>query len=142
MNGHGVKLTLVASLVVLVAIGGLPIGIRSPAVLAVDPGKVVVTKKDPNGNILAGACYQVFVNAGNGSLGAPVNGTSKCDRYDEAQNDGRVRNTGIAPGKYVLWEYRSPKGYVVGKRVKFEVKAGQTTNLSVKNTPGGAELRV
>ncbi|MEA2585315.1 MAG: hypothetical protein QOF33_3400 [Thermomicrobiales bacterium] len=133
---------LVAIMVVFVEIVGFSIGIRSPAVLAGDPGKVVVTKKDPNGNILAGACYQVFVNAGNGSLGAPVNGTSKCDRYDEAQNDGRVRYTGIAPGKYVLWEYRSPKGYVVGKRVKFEVKAGQTTNLSVKNTPGGAELRV
>src|SRR4051794_5219749 len=98
-------------------------------VVAASTGKVDVTKKSTGGQVLAGACFLIYKDAGNGTLGAFVSGTSTCDRNDEAPNDGHVTYANIEPGNYVLWEYRSPKGYLVGKLFTFSVTAGKTTKI-------------
>jgi uncharacterized surface anchored protein len=101
---------------------------------------LAVTKRNAAGDRLAVPCFQIDVDAGNGEPGLYVQ--NKCDHYDEVPSDGHVNFSGLAPGDYVLWEYRSPTGYLAGKKVRFIVQAGQTTRLTVEDVAGGARLRI
>lgn len=106
---------------------------------AVTDASLVVRTVNYDGNVLANACYQLSYDRGNGQLGQFV--ASICDRYDANPSNGSV-TFNLGAGNYILWQHRSPKGYLVGKQVQLSIAAGATKRLDFKVRPGGVLLRV
>jgi uncharacterized surface anchored protein len=109
---------------------------------AAPAGKLVVTMTDQAGKRLPGACLQIHLDAGNGTAGSYVADSNRCDKYDQAPNDGQIVYTNFPVGNFVFWEYRSPSGFKVGKRVAFSIANGKTKQIAIKHVAGGAELRI
>jgi uncharacterized surface anchored protein len=113
--------------------------LRTPAATATAQLSVTKTNADKT-QILPGACFEVYRDAGNGKQGAYVDGY--CDKYDSAPNNGKVLFPALDPGAYILVESRSPAGYSLAARRQFSVAAGQTLRMSVRDSAGGALLTI
>jgi hypothetical protein len=104
-------------------------------------GRLVVTNTNSTATIVhIGACYELFTDGGGGALGNFV--AAYCDRYDETPNDGKVVFPSLAPGAYVLLEALSPEHYVLVKNRTFSIAAGQTLEITIKDSGGGTRLHV
>jgi uncharacterized surface anchored protein len=93
-------------------------------------GKLVVRKTDADGNLLAGACFGLYVDAGDGTPGAGVGGTCNHD-------GGALEFPGLQTGSYVLREESAPFGFVPAEDVVVGVVAGGTTTVDVANVALG-----
>jgi hypothetical protein len=105
-----------------------------------DPTSIIVTKVDPNGNRLTNACFALFKDAGNGTIGPHVRGT--CDFVSDSLLNGKTYFLDIPAGKYVLLETRAPAGYQLGTKILVTKQNGAAAKKTVKNRPGGAVLTV
>ncbi|HEX3303550.1 MAG TPA: hypothetical protein VHR64_11760 [Thermomicrobiales bacterium] len=81
-----------------------------------------VFAREYNGPTLLNTCYSIYRNPGDGTIGAYV--TDLCDNFDAV--DGFTTFSGIGPGDYYLWQYKTPSGYVADPIKKFTVLSGQT----------------
>src|SRR5262249_39441939 len=112
---------------------------RTPSTSAT--ARLTVKKTNADGTqTLKGACWDLWTNAGNGTLGDFVAGY--CDRYDATPNNGRTVFPALQAGSYVLVETLSPTGYVIGKPRTVSLSQGQARTLTVKDTAGGTRLKV
>jgi uncharacterized surface anchored protein len=111
---------------------------RTPATTA--NATVEIKKVDSSGNPLSGSCFEVYLDAGSGRLGAIVGET--CDKYDTDPDNGTLRVNGLKAGAYVLVESRAPAGYALAAPIRFGVTSGQTKTITVTNYRGGSTLNV
>lgn len=91
-------------------------------------GAVRVSNLTDVGEPLAGACFDVYTDLGDGSTGSLV---------DRGCNDAghEITLSGILVGSYILVESRVPAGFRAGPPTRFAIAAGATTNLAVRNVP-------
>ena len=96
---------------------------------------VLISKKDQGGNLLGGACFTIFEDAGDGEPGDVV--STSCDGPDGGAGDGLTSFQGIATGFYVAVETRVPSGYAATGTTLFTVTDSSTgpMNVDVVNRP-------
>jgi hypothetical protein len=103
--------------------------------------RLTVKKTNADGTkVLTGACWELYTDAGNGTLGNFV--AAYCDLYDATPNNGRTVFPALNAGNYVLLETLSPNGYVIGKPRTLSLSAGQSRGMTVKDAAGGTRLKV
>jgi len=91
------------------------------------PGGATLTvhKVDANTSaVLTGACWTVFRDDGSHQLYANSIVESRCDASDGSEN-GITPFTGLAAGKYILYERIAPNGYAQAPNVLFTVDGNE-----------------
>jgi len=98
---------------------------ETPAPTAAQPGDLVVTIEDENGQPLGNSCFELL-NAG-GNVAAQT-----CDATDPTPNNGRVGFYGVPAGQYTLHASQSPDGAdaIVDRQV--QIQGGQETDETVQ----------
>lgn len=114
-------------------------GVVNGVEVRIDPlpqaGALVVSKVDGGGEPLGDSCFAVQRG---GSTVASV-----CDAVDASPNDGIIEFADLAAGSYRLVETQVPStAYAAADPVAFEIVAGETTELTVTNTPNPGRLVV
>ncbi len=92
-------------------------------------GSLVITKRDPSGNLLAGACFTVD------------NGAEVCDNGegDADPAEGVIQIDNLAPGDPVLREVRAPSGFEPRRRLRrVTIVAGEVATIDLVNNPVAA----
>ncbi|MED3681910.1 SpaA isopeptide-forming pilin-related protein [Bacillus thuringiensis] len=95
-------------------------------------GSLKIKKVGENGEVLAGAVFEVF-NANNESVGKITTGT-----------DGMAELNNLPIGTYTLKEIKAPTGYVSGDKPQtIEVKTGETGAVQIVNNKikGNIEIK-
>ncbi|KFM95104.1 TQXA domain-containing protein [Bacillus clarus] len=95
-------------------------------------GSLKVKKVGENGELLAGAIFEVF-NANNESVGKIT-----------TNNDGIAELNNLSIGTYIIKEIKAPTGYVSGDKPQtIEVKTGETGEIQVVNNKvkGNIEIK-
>ncbi|GIW04698.1 MAG: hypothetical protein KatS3mg059_1318 [Thermomicrobiales bacterium] len=75
-------------------------------------GKVIVSKTDPLGQPVTGACFQINVDLGDGQVGSHIDSACDVQEGRDQTEDGVVTLLGLDTGDYVLIEYAPPPGYI------------------------------
>ncbi|MDQ3539463.1 MAG: SpaA isopeptide-forming pilin-related protein, partial [Chloroflexota bacterium] len=114
-------------------------GVVNVVEVRIDPlpeaGTLRISKVDGNGEPLGDSCFAVQQS------GATI--ASVCDAVDAAPNDGIIEFADLAAGSYRLVETQVPStAYASADPVAFEIVAGETTDLTVTNTPNPGRLVV
>ncbi|MEZ4495511.1 MAG: SpaA isopeptide-forming pilin-related protein [Thermomicrobiales bacterium] len=96
------------------------------------PGRVQITKRDNQGNSLAGACFLLELQGSGATFDIQV-----CDNQagDANATLGVIRFVNLPPGEYLLTETVAPDGYVSGDPQTITVSANTTTFLTIANQP-------
>jgi hypothetical protein len=99
-----------------------------------DPGSLqtslVVHRLDATDRPLAGACFQIYADAGGGTRGDFRGGA--CDTDVDNAADGVIRFAPLPPGNYVLQEAKPPEGETAVPDMPV-VLAGLATDVDVKS---------
>ena len=120
------------------AVVGLVLGslVMLPARAQPSPGAIQVRRVERSGApVLAGSCFQVWVDAGNGTRG-PYRDAA-CD-LDDGAEDGTTTIDQLPPGDYVLEEAVAPEGHPPAPDTRLAVAAGRVTAVTL--TDRGASL--
>ncbi|MCC6313552.1 MAG: hypothetical protein IT337_06030, partial [Thermomicrobiales bacterium] len=99
-------------------------------------GDLIVTKTDPDGNLLPNACWSLLT--GTDTVAGPI-----CDS-DDGRRDGVTRFTGVGIGTLVLRETRRPSAeYARAPDRNVTIEENRTTRVSVENQllPGQVLVR-
>lgn len=90
------------------------------------PGRLVIIVNDPDGNPMAGTCFDIL---------GPVELRDVCDQ----QNDGRLNVPDIPSGEYTVIQTRADEGFVPADETRVTVPAGERIDLPLLNRREGAE---
>lgn len=112
-----------------VVVAGITYIVASARSPETSSGTIRVRTTADDGTGLAGACYEIYDDAGNGEAGTYRGGA--CDNEDGAI-DGTVVFV-IGPGSYFLREAQSPQGYDPGDDATATVRAGSVVDVLVVN---------
>ncbi|MFL5759346.1 MAG: SpaA isopeptide-forming pilin-related protein [Thermomicrobiales bacterium] len=96
---------------------------------------LIVYKTNTTNAPLAGACFEIYADAGGGATGALI--TSHCDG-DDGANNGVLKFGVLTPGNYVIHESSAPLGYGRASNRTFSVQANTPLAISIADTQGGA----
>ncbi len=101
-------------------------------------GSIVVTKEDPQGGTLTGACF---------SLAGPEAQVCDGDPADPATDPGVVRFDDVSVGSYIVTETVAPEGYLVAEAQRAVVTPGGEVELTFVDQPappqtGNVRIRV
>ncbi|HEY8238197.1 MAG TPA: hypothetical protein VIF63_02075, partial [Candidatus Limnocylindrales bacterium] len=120
------------------------------AVAADTPGGLAVAAVDPAGTSLVGTCFELYTDAGGGTLGKLVVDGKRCDKARRADGkagpedgllDGVTAWSNLAPGAFVLHEVLGPAlagtaaTYEVGPDTAVSISAGAVTSLRLVHRP-------
>ncbi|HET8522252.1 MAG TPA: SpaA isopeptide-forming pilin-related protein, partial [Thermomicrobiales bacterium] len=99
-------------------------------------GSLIIHKVDEHGDPLPGACFQAFRDD-------PVANSYgfSCDALDGA-NDGDISFLHLPVGDLYVAETFVPNGYRFGGSRPVTIVAGETTELTFQDEPGGQTLRI
>ncbi|MFL5758535.1 MAG: collagen binding domain-containing protein [Thermomicrobiales bacterium] len=110
---------------------------QTAEIWVVDPAgaTIAITKVDPARTLLPHACFDLYIDAGGGTLGDYRGST--CD-WDNGEDDGRLTFSGLESGNYVLVETQAPVGYLKAPATLVAgVVAGQTTDVTITDPKAG-----
>lgn len=94
-------------------------------------GSLKIKKVGENGEVLAGAVFEVF-NANNGSVGKITTGA-----------DGTAELNNLPIGTYTVKEIKAPTGYVLGDKPQtIEVKTGETGAVQIVNNKAKGNIEI
>ncbi len=98
---------------------------ETPAPTTAQPGDLVVTIEDENGQPLGNSCFELLDAGGNVAA-------QTCDATDPTPNNGRVGFYGMPAGEYTLHATQSPDGAdaIVDRQV--QIQGGQETDETVQ----------
>jgi pimeloyl-ACP methyl ester carboxylesterase len=91
---------------------------------------LTVHRLDADGRPLAGACFQIYADAGSGARGEFRGGA--CDTDGDGADDGAIPFPPMPPGNYVLEEVRPPAGLTPSPDVPVAL-AGFATDVDVRS---------
>ena len=98
-------------------------------------GTLVVQKvAEDGGDLLAGACFQLYTVGPDGMRGRFID--SGCDDDGDGLTTLGAEFAAIA-GSYILVEFSAPAGYLTAPDQLVEVTPGTETTVTVENRPGG-----
>ncbi|PDZ06688.1 TQXA domain-containing protein [Bacillus cereus] len=94
-------------------------------------GSLKIKKVGENGEVLAGAVFEVF-NSNNGSVGKITTGA-----------DGTAELNNLPIGTYTVKEIKAPTGYVLGDKPQtIEVKTGETGAVQIVNNKAKGNIEI
>ncbi|GIW04700.1 MAG: hypothetical protein KatS3mg059_1320 [Thermomicrobiales bacterium] len=96
------------------------------------PGTLVIHKVDHRNQPLAGACFGVYVDTGNGGLGRRLART--CDDADGTA-DGMTTFSSVPAGSVVVVEERAPRGYEGAAATTVVIPSGGEIAITIQNQP-------
>ena len=99
---------------------------------AIGTGQVALTARDPDGNLVSGACW-ALTNRDSGES------FERCDG-DDGMEDGRFVFDNVPAGRYRLEETTTPPGFQPASAASVDVAEGQTSEVELEYRPARGQL--
>jgi hypothetical protein len=103
-------------------------GTRTATATPFPSGSVRITSVDDIGQAVAGPCFQVYTDLGDGTLGNLTGNGCNDDGH-------QVTIASLRAGSYVVTENRVPYGFNAGPNQRVAVTVGATTQVTFVNVP-------